>query len=130
MTHLLAQRANDALNSGELFHSPVLWMHLRLIAKSSFGKALPDRLVRAAKDPDIGRRIAFSAMNIQTDGEYGLEMRMDRAPLTTIYDLESLVPLMEAELDDPELDDLTRRNLENFVRSGRTLLEGGMPDRF
>lgn len=130
LAHAVALRANEKLRSGEIFSSPVLWMLLRLLAKSKYVDGLCERLIDAAHEPEAGRKIALSAMNIQMEGEYGVESRMDRMPPEAIYDLSKLVPLIEGQLKEEEIDDLTRRNLENFVRSGQILLEGGTPERF
>lgn len=130
LTVTLGKRAVKKFVNGELFESRALWMLLRLIQKSNLLHDLRKMVIEFSQQPEIAMRIAFSAMNIESQGSMGLEMRMDRMPSEEIYDLPKLVDQIKSHLIHADFDSFERHNLSNFVSDSEVLLSGGTPERF
>ncbi len=130
LVDILAKPLSGLLEDGLIFLMPSLWMLLKVISESSIDIDIPPILNERAQKAEIARRIAFSAMNIQSEGEYGLELSMDRMPPREIYDLGTLVSIVQSHLTESAYSQNDARNLERFVSAGLMLLDGKQPDRF
>lgn len=125
-----AEALDKKFESREIFNSPVLWMHLKILAASQFGNDLPSRLNDVAKDPELAATIAFSAMNISTDSALGVALRMDRMPPKNVYDTSGIARLVAHHLKSFDYNQLDRQNLETFVEAVAKLEKGETPERF
>jgi len=130
LTLVLSQRILARLDSGELFASKALWMLLKILSASGLCEDLPALVAEKCSSPQHAKQIAFSAMNIQTSGELGVELRMNRVPSTAVYDLVKLAELVKGHLENSDFSALEKQNLEVFVDSSQQLLDGKVPDRW